>query len=185
MNPFKSIFVVITFSFFMIIQGCGSSGNNGMGNTVYVTASTKSGSTFTIDTTARTAGVYNSGALDFTLRSTVYNNPNGIPASAVNITHAEISYKPLLASDLLTLSPPIATWTRAVGPSQIPAGGTSDITIVLVDLPQMTYLFGLFPDAILQYRYELNVVFIGTEVNSGQSIRCEKTTNNFYVTSGT
>jgi len=173
----------------MSILSCGSSGGGNQGNTVYITAASKSGSTFTISTTAISSNgppiVYNTGSLDFTISSKLYPNTTGTFASTVEITQAQISYTPLMASDGLTMSPAIATWSKGVGPTLVAPGSTADITLTVVDVPQMVALSkeAAF-NSTIQFRYGLHVRFIGTETNSNTSLVCDVTNNNFYVTKG-
>jgi hypothetical protein len=187
-KPKICIFILMALSI-MLILSCGSSGDGNQGNTVYITADSKNNSTFTISTTAISSTgppiVYNTGSLDYTISSKIYPNTTGITASAVKITHAEISYTPLMASDGLTMSPAIASWSKGIGPSLVAPGSTTDITLTVVDVPQMIALVkeAAFNDTI-QFRYGLHVRFFGTEINSNTSLVCDPTDNNFYVTKG-
>ena len=180
-------YCLIVISCLMLIScGSGSSGTGSKGNTVYVTAGTKNGGTYQIDTattsksTASGLTYFNVGSLDYTINSTAYVVTSGIPASSVIIDLATISYVPVTVD-----SPPIASWTQSVGGSITP-GGTLDLTgMTAVSTAQMAHLYPLFgSDPTQTFRYQVNVVFSGREVNSGTTVSTNAVTGNFFVVKG-
>lgn len=170
----------------MLLSGCGDSSSAALGRTVSVTAYGKDGSSFSVytDLTASLTA-YNTASFDYTIKSTAYTGLVGVTASPVSIEYAVISYTPLTATDG-TLSPAIPSWTKYVA-ANLPAGGTVDITMTVVDDLQMTYLDANLPAVVaapnsVQYRYIVSVVFKGVEINNGKSITCLPVETNFYVT---
>lgn len=183
---FHVVMSVILLGSVLMLSGCGGSSSTGMGNTVYLEASGKDGSTFSIytDLVDTTTTTYFTGSLDYTIKSTVYSGMTGVTPSSVRITEADISYTPLLASDNSTMSPAIPSWIKYPA-ALVTAGGSTDITMIVVDTPQMRYLdqhTSAVATPNLQYRYIVNVVFKGVEDNTGTSITCPVVAANFYVT---
>lgn len=171
----------------LVLVSCGGT-SAGMGNTVYLEASGKSGSTFSIYTnlvdTSVTPNIYSTGTLDYTIKSTKYPGTTNIAASDVRINEAQISYTPLLANDNVTMSPPLPSWIKYPA-GIVAAGGTLDLSMIVVDQLAMTYFDKSATPATtvgIQYRYTVNVVFKGIEVTTGKDVVCPAVVANFYVT---
>ncbi|MBV5340703.1 MAG: hypothetical protein J0665_14290 [Deltaproteobacteria bacterium] len=185
----KTVCRVLVFALLLLtvamLAGCGDSSSSGQGNTVYLSASGKGGSTFSIytDLVDITTSSYNSGSLDYTIISTIYTGTTSIAASNVIIKEAQISYKPLIATDD-SIPPVIPSWTKQITGLLAPEGSL-DLTMTVVDDLAMTYFDKNAPAVKLpnvEYRYEISVVFIGTEVNTGKSITCPAVVTNLYIT---
>ena len=186
-KSFTLIATGLTLIAVTILSGCGDSGSVARANTVYLTASGKDGSTFSIYTDlvnlTNVPPIYNSGSFDYTINSTVYAGSTGIVASSVIITEAQISFVPLVATDG-SMSPALSSWTKYPS-GNLPAGGTLDLTMAVVDDLIMTEFDNRAPANVtpnVQYRYKVLVVFKGTEVTTGKAITCSAVETNFYVT---
>ena len=171
------------------IASCGSTGENGVGTTVKVSASIKDGTSISSFFAIGTPGNFGNGSLSYSIKSDILPHPNGIVSSSVMITTAKISYTPLPDSSG-SISPALPPFTKAVGLT-VSAGGTGAVdNMNVTSSTVIQYLYdnfiapptGLLNVAGMQFNYIVVVEFSGYEINSGASITCDQAVGNMYVT---
>jgi hypothetical protein len=169
------------FVFLLVVVGCGNQGAPGNGNTVFMQATIKQGTTGAVFTnvsgftfrnisSVRTATTPNS--MSFTINSTIYPNANKILASDIDVFEMDFSYTPLEFAPG-RLSPAfVPTVPRVPYSGRLTAGGSLAIDNVPIiwpnDLNQIldnAQFIGVPAGSVLPYR--ISVTFLGREVNTG------------------
>lgn len=187
MLNYLKLLVLLLVSIFM--ASCGSTGANGLGTTVRISAAIKDGTPGIAVLAVGTPASFGNASLSYNFLSTIPPHPNGIVASPVMITMANISFSPL-PYNTGTLSPALPSLTWSTGFS-VPAGGNAALdNVPVTSSPVNQYLYDQFvaPAAgILNtqgtaFRYSVIVVFSGYEINSGAPIICDPVVGDMIVT---
>lgn len=156
-----------------VITACGGSGSTGNGNTVYISASIKEGTSGAVF--ANFSGVVfnnNSSVLtsanpmNFTITSTPFITTGTVPLSDVNITNILFTFAPVNGAPSFT---PVAPSVSYAG--QLTPGGSLDIDNVPVlwdmDVQNIVAAAGGVEG---QYQYNVIGTFTGVEVNTGAAL---------------
>ncbi len=166
-NRLKMLHIAVLLMCGVMLAGCGGGTNtDGKGNTVYLTATSKTG-TSTIVYTDSTSMLANA-VFSYTVLSTAYT---GVTPSAAVITGATISFTQLAGPATV----PIAPWHAPLSIS-LPAAGSANWENVPV-----IYTAPVYPAAIGQYQYKASVQFTAKE-DTGQSIACNAVDTSLFVT---
>jgi len=159
----KGIFAILLVLF---IAGCGSGGTSGRGNTVYISASTQSGTPTGAFAHYSSNGKFVGNALSYTVTSTPYSTATGITNSDVLLTSRTYQFIPLAGS--VAFTPLISS--KSMG-FDITPGGKMDLTgdsiIQPADILSIHAAGGGY--GTLQ-QYAVKITFIGTEVNTGTTL---------------
>ena len=184
-NIFKCVVVIL---FTICISSCGSSGGNGLVETVKVTATTKSSGSISTSLAVGTPGSFGSGTISYEVSSTAYSFLSGVVPSPVMVTKATISYLPMPDS-ANNPSPALPSFEKAIGiiVNAGSKGGVDDMLITSSTVVQYLYdNYVAIPSGSLnsglQFRYVVSVVFSGYEINTGKSFTCDQVLSNMYVT---
>lgn len=167
--------------FILLMVGCGNQGSPGNGNTVYMQATIKQGSTGAVF--ANVSGVRFSNvstavtvpnSMSFTLKSTVYPGTSKIPASDVDISSIGLSFTPAEyqpGSVSPSFTPAVSTVFYS---GNLPAGGTLNIDNVPIlfndDLTQIINSARSLGIANKTLQYKVDLTFHGREVNTGMNL---------------
>lgn len=166
MNGFR--LKISTLLLLVFIAGCGGgSGTSGNGNTVYISASTKSGAPAAIFAHLSSNGLLTVNTTSFTVKSTAYTTTGTVPPSDVQINRVSYLFSPV--------TPGAPAFTPTVlgiaWPGTVLPGSTADLSNVPVIWPQDLARFaGVTVCNGQGYQYDATVTIAGTEVNSGASL---------------
>jgi len=166
-NGLKMLHIAVLLMCGVMLAGCGGGTNtDGKGNTVYLTAYSKTGTSTGVATTSATMAA--DAVFSYTVLSTAYT---GVTPSAAVITGATISFTQLSGPATV----PIAPWHAPLSIS-LPAAGSAywDNVPVISATP-------VYPAAIGQYHYKASVQFTAKE-DTGQNITCNPVDTNIFVT---
>lgn len=166
-NGLRGLYTAVMLMFGIMLAGCGGGTNtDGKGNTVYLTATSKTGTSTGVATTSATMAA--DAVFSYTVSSTAYT---GVTPSAAVITGATISFTQLAGPAAV----PIAPWHAPLSIS-LPAAGSANWDNVPV-----IFTAPVYPAAIGQYQYKASVQFTAKE-DTGQSITCNAVDTNIFVT---
>jgi hypothetical protein len=176
------VFSMLTLSCVALLNGCGGSGAAGLGNTVYITASPKTGTSLAAFKTYSSSKPFSSTSTftdvtpststttaSYTLQSNVYT---GMTGSYVNITGPTLSYtQDISAAGYQTKSVPIAAFPYGIT-SGLSAGGTVDVEnvpVVMANIDAVKANFFTSDSAILpiKFKYDVAASFTGSEATGG------------------
>ncbi len=156
------------------LAACGSGGGaTGNGNTVFISANIKSGTTGAVF--ANFSGVVfknhssvltSANPMNFTVKSTVYNVTGTIPNSDVLINNMTFTFTPMNGAPVFTPSVSSVPYSGLITPN-----GSIDISNVPIlwdiDVQNIKVAAGSSKG---QFQYNVGVTFHGVEVNTGQAL---------------
>ncbi len=163
----------ITVLLGLIIAGCGGSGTTGNGNTVFISASIKSGTTGAVFANFSGATFNNHSSvltaanpMSFTIKSTPYLTSGTVPNSDVNISNITFAFTPLNGAPAFTPTSPSVPYAGTITP-----GGSLDINNVpiLWDQDVLNIVTALGTSKGI-FQYNVGVTFTGIEVNTGATL---------------
>jgi len=173
-------FMIFSVLIVLSITGCGNEGDPGNGNTVYFQSSIKSATTGaifanisgnSIDAMTILSGPNN---MSFTLQSYVYTHSTTIPSSDIDIKRIDFAFTPLEYEPGKTSPKFTPTFKSILYSGRLTPAGSLNIENVPIlygyDLQQIfdETNTALIDDKIL--KYQVDVTFTGTEVNTGVSL---------------
>ncbi|RQW88627.1 MAG: hypothetical protein EHM79_05255 [Geobacter sp.] len=128
-----SVFILASLALSLFVSGCGGSGSSdstATGATVSILASIADGTSVSAFSNY-SSGTFTPATASFTLTSTIFSG--ALSPSPVTVNSIDVSYVPLeYNSTTHALSPPIGTvYHRAVG-GVVTAGGTLDLTDIMI-----------------------------------------------------
>jgi len=169
---FKGCFLFLLIS---ILAGCGGGGTNGNGNTVYIQAALKSGTSVPF-VHYSSNGALTGNRLSYVVSSYPYSKADAIKNSNVVINKISYTFTPALGSVAFSPSIPYTTVSGLIAPE---GDWTFNDTIMFsADVDAIT-ANGAASGTLQQY--DLKVTFTGTEVNTG-TILSTSLNSSVYVT---
>lgn len=172
-----SLFVGIIFLLF--IAGCGGSGGDGTGDTVFLTAGITTGTSGSVF-----ANISSVNSMSITLTSNAYTTTSTVPRSNVRIDSVTLNYTPLnytginsLGTTVVgispTFTPQYANNPQGVG-GLVPPGGTLKIDGIpflgSVDLVNLAIAANTLNLEFVEFQYTASITFHCTEVNTGNGL---------------
>lgn len=178
----RDITVLMIAFVVLLCAGCGSEGQSGSASTVYMEASTKSGTTGAVFANVSGANSvnYTVNQMSYTLTSKIYPGVTKIPASTIEISSVNITYTPVITN---LCSPTVFNPVNGVVniPRTLLAGGSVDVENVPVLYPtDMEQIFSSAPAGTRVCQYDVDMTFNGTEVNTGINVS-KRITSTAYV----